>query len=176
MKKVVIAFACALLFVTTLSLSPVYAKEFQTDKLKLEISTDKSEYRINEEASVFVRVTNVSSEALQYVELQTASDDLLKTSGKAYISIESLLPGQSMDVCFHVKAFSGSKKLNVIEKIQALFYSIKDFKSLIFQHSIGWSFSELNNLSYDYGVVNTIKSIVFNQKKLNIEARASYTV
>ena len=92
-----------------------FAEEKETDKLKVEIKTDKDEYKVSDEIIFNIKVTNVSDETLKVVDLSTTSDDLLIIKGPITEFEDELAPGESIEITFRTRPFFVSEHFSLYE-------------------------------------------------------------
>ena len=152
-----------------------FAQEMETDKLKVEINTDKNEYRVSDEIIFNVKVTNVSDETLEVVELDTASEDLIIIQGPVNKFVDELAPGESMEITFRTRALFNSKKLSFLEKITAFICSISHFGSVWYGLARLWTLFAFNP-NCDYGIVDNKIPVKVGDSELILRVRASYCI
>lgn len=165
-----------LALIMVLSCMPfAFAQEKETDKLKVEIKTDKDKYRVSDEIIFNIKVTNVSDETLKVVDLSTASDDLLIIKGPITRFEDELAPGESIEIAFRARAFFTSENLGFFEKTTAFICSLPYFVNVWYCLWRFWTMWALNP-GYDYGVVYNEAPVKVGDSELILRVRASYSI
>ncbi len=152
-----------------------FAEEKETDKLKVEIKTDKDEYKVSDEIIFNIKVTNVSDETLKVVDLSTASDDLLIIKGPITEFEDELAPGESIEITFRTRPFFVSENLGFFEKTTAFICSLPYFVNVWYCLWNFWAMWALNP-GYDYGVVYNEAPVKVGDSELILRVRASYSI
>ena len=153
-----------------------FAQEVETENLAILITADKEEYGLGDDINITVKVTNISSEPLSTVQVQTASDDLIKIKGTAADDKETLSPGESVEFSLTVRPFCGSDKLTFLEKVESFVSLLPHLKAVIFRYIAGWDFTALNNVNYDYGVTYLEKAVPVDGNDFILNVQASYCI
>ena len=173
MKKVLSAVLALIIVFGCVTVA--FAQEMETDKLKVEIKTDKDKYRVSDEIIFNIKVTNVSDETLKTVDLATASDDLIIIKGPITGSEDELAPGESIEIKFRARPFFASENLSFFEKITAFICSLPYFVNV---WVCLWDFWSIWALSpgYDYGVVDNKIPVKVGNSELILRVNASYCI
>ena len=153
-----------------------FAKEKETNNLNVEITTDKADYKLSDKIEITIKVKNISKETLRDVQIQTSSDDLVKIKGISGADKEELSSGETIELKLTVKPFCGSEKLNTLKRLSAFINLLPNLKAVYVQYVIGWKFSALNTVNYDYGVVYSDKEIKAGDINLDFKVQASYCI
>ena len=174
MKKALSVLLALVMIFTCMPIA--FAEEMETDKLKVEIKTDKRQYNYSENIKAIIKVENVSNDVLHTVQIQTASKDLIKIKGKTNEDVDKLNPGES--VCFEIEImpFCFSEKFSTFQKVYMFIHSLPYLKNVYYQSVVGWKYNSLNNVNYDYGVAESRESIYIGQLELLFKVKASYCI
>lgn len=121
-KVFCLLFAVLMLF--TLSITAFAGNETNDGNIKIEVATDKAEYKATGVAEITATITNVSGEDIENVTAQAVFNDLApagKRSSETSKSVNVLKAGESFSFTYKATLNKSEHKLNIFEKIILFF-------------------------------------------------------
>lgn len=126
MKKItkVLLVLLVALMMLPLTVSAVADNETVSDNIKIEVTTNKAEYKATGVAKITATITNTGSEDIENITAQAVFDDLSpvsKRNSQTSKSVDVLKSGESISFTYKATLNKSEHKLNIFQKIILFF-------------------------------------------------------